>query len=292
MTLLDVARTTRRPAVSAVPAAAVELGLLISLFLLYRAGRAAVADQYAAAAANAGAVHRFEQWLHLPSEATLQAAVPQWLLQVANGYYVGVHFPLMIAFLVWGWHRRPRAEYRWARNLLLTLTGAALVVHVAFPLAPPRMFPDWGFVDTMAVFGPNAYAGASGGSVNQLAAMPSLHVGWALLIAYVVARTASRRLAALAGAHVVVTVLVVVVTANHFWLDGVVAAALLTAAALVHPRPDREAAPAPVVERRRAVRRHAAQVRWASWSRTGSTRRRVGGPVPVAVEVSRRSRAG
>ena len=135
--------------------------------------------------------------------------------------------------LSWATASWPRAEYQWARNLLIGLTGAALVVHVVYPLAPPRMFPQWGFTDTMATLGPNAYAGASGDLANQFAAMPSLHVGWAALIAYVVARTGPRWLALLAAVHVLVTFLVVVVTANHYWLDGVVALLLLAAAALV-----------------------------------------------------------
>ena len=103
------------------------------------------------------------------------------------------------------------------------------------------MFPQWGFVDTMATFGPNAYAGTSGAMANQFAAMPSLHIGWAALIAYVIHRTGPRWLAWVATAHLVVTVLVVVVTANHYWLDGVVALVLLAGVALVirRPGPDR-----------------------------------------------------
>ena len=139
----------------------------------------------------------------------------------------------MVAFLVWGYLYRPRAEYRWARNLAIALTGTALVAHIVFPLAPPRMFPQWGFVDTMGTLGPDAYAGASGDLANQFAAMPSLHVGWAALIAYVVHRTGPRWLAWLATAHLAVTVLVVVVTANHYWLDGVIAVVLLAAISVV-----------------------------------------------------------
>ena len=126
----------------------------------------------------------------------MQGLVP-WdsLLHAANIYYFSVHFPSMIAFLVWGYLFRPRAEYHWARNLVIALTGSALVVHIVFPLAPPRMFPQWGFIDTMTTFGPNAYAGTSGAMANQFAAMPSLHIGWAALIAYVIYRTGPRWLA-------------------------------------------------------------------------------------------------
>jgi hypothetical protein len=152
------------------------------------------------------------------------------VFRAADVYYTGVHFPLIVLFLVWGFARRPAPEYEWARNLLVLQTGTALMIHLAFPLAPPRMFPQWGFTDTMTVLGPSPYDGASGAIANQFAAMPSLHIGWAVLIAYVVARTGPRWLAWIAGTHAAVTVLVVVITANHWWLDGVVGVLLLVLA--------------------------------------------------------------
>ena len=99
------------------------------------------------------------------------------------------------------------------------------------------MFPHWGFLDTMTTYGPSAYDGASGALVNQYAAMPSLHIGWAVLIAVVVCRTGPRPLAVLACLHALTTVAVVTVTANHWLLDGLVAVALLGVALLVVPRP-------------------------------------------------------
>jgi hypothetical protein len=228
----SVRRVARRARPTLLPAL-LELALVAVLFEVYRLGRLLARGDEPAAREHATWVHHVEGLLHLPSEASLQALVPDQVLHLANVYYVSVHFPAMVAFLVWGYLFRPREQYLWARNLLMTLTGTALVVHIVFPLAPPRMFPHWGFVDTMTTFGPNAYAGASGAMVNQFAAMPSLHVGWAALIAYVVWRTGPRWLAVVATAHVVVTVLVVVVTANHYWLDGIVALALLTVAARI-----------------------------------------------------------
>jgi hypothetical protein len=234
--------TVRRAARRVGPAllrALLELVLVAVLFELYRFGRLLARGQEAAAYEDAVDVHRLEGLLHLPSEAMVQSWVSPDLLHLANVYYVSVHFPAMIAFLVWGYLFRPRAEYRWARNLVIALTATALVVHIVFPLAPPRMFPQWGFVDTMAAFGPDAYAGASGDLANQFAAMPSLHVGWAALIAFVVYRTGPRWVAALASVHVVLTVLVVVTTANHYWLDGVVALLLLGAVVVVLEPPAR-----------------------------------------------------
>jgi PAP2 superfamily protein len=269
-----VRRIARRARPTLLPAA-LELALVAVLFEAYRLGRLLARGDEVAAHEHAALVHRLEGLLHLPSEAGLQAVVPEAVLHLANVYYVSVHFPAMIAFLVWGYLFRPRAEYVWARNLLVTLTGTALVVHVLFPLAPPRMFPQWGFVDTMGALGPNAYAGASGALVNQFAAMPSLHVGWAALIAYVVLRTGPRWLAAVAAGHLVVTVLVVVVTANHYWLDGLVALVLLAVAvALVRPAAAQTGSRSALVSTRAAgaVSRQASKVSSASSSRSTASR--------------------
>jgi hypothetical protein len=215
-----------------------ELALLAALYLLYRVGRMVIVGQEAKARANAEFIRRSQDWLHLPSEALIQADLgSQTLYRLANTYYVSLHFPIAISFLLLGYLLRPRAEYRWARNLLAVQTGLALSIHILFPLAPPRMFPGWGFLDTMTVYGPSAYGGAVAAAANQFAAMPSLHVGWAVLIAYVVVRTGPRRLAVPAVLHALITVAVVVVTANHWWLDGVVAVGLLGLALAIFPQP-------------------------------------------------------
>ncbi len=250
MALLNPSRApavVRRTVSSVAPTvlrALLELALVLVVFELYRAGRLLARGESAAAYEHALQVHHLERALHLPSEAWVQSLVPwESVLHAANVYYFSVHFPTMIAFLVWGYLFRPRAEYRWARNLVIALTSIALVVHIVFPLAPPRMFPQWGFVDTMAAYGPNAYSGASGAMANQFAAMPSLHIGWAALIAYVIHRTGPRWLAWIATGHMLLTVLVVVVTANHYWIDGLVALLLLAGVVLVmrHPGPGRNA---------------------------------------------------
>jgi len=208
-----------------------EVALAAGLFLAYKLGRVVSRGDDSLALDHARLVHRAQDVLPLPSEAGIQAAVSfEPLLRAANVYYTYVHFPLITVFLLWGLLRRPIAEYRWARNLWMLQTSAALVLHITFPLAPPRMFPQWGFVDTMTRYGPSPYEGTSGVLANQFAAMPSLHVGWAVLIAYVVVRTGPRWLAGLAIGHAVLTMAIVVVTANHWWLDAVVAVLLLAAA--------------------------------------------------------------
>lgn len=219
--------------------AGLELAIVATLYFAYRFGRLIGLGREDVAHTHAELVHQTQQLLHLPSEATIQSAVA-WIpdiYEMANRYYVALHFPVIIVFLLWGFFARPRSQYAWARNLLIVQTSLALLIHIAFPLAPPRMFPEWGFVDTMAVFGPNAYGGASASVANQYAAMPSLHIGWAVLIAVVLVRTAPRPLAALGVLHAAITVFVVVITANHWLLDGMVATALLGVGLLLFPAP-------------------------------------------------------
>lgn len=220
--------------------AALELFLVAVLYLLYKAGRTMIRGQEETAVMHAGEVRQIQSWLRLPDEAAIQASIDSepvvWLLNV---YYVSMHFPVTIAFLLIGYLFRSRADYRWARNLIVVQTGLALIVHMLYPLAPPRMFPEWGFTDTMAEIGPSAYDGASATVANQFAAMPSLHVGWAVLIAYVLVRTGPRWLACAGVAHALVTCAIVIITANHWWLDGAAAVALLGVALAVFPAPSR-----------------------------------------------------
>ena len=90
-----------------------------------------------------------------------------------------------------------------------------------------------GMVDTGMRYGQSVYGSVGGFNADQLSAMPSVHVGWALLVALVVVQVSRSRWRWLALAYPALTVLAVVVTANHFWLDGLVAALLLALVLLV-----------------------------------------------------------
>jgi hypothetical protein len=222
-----------------VPAGVRELGLVVALFMVYKAGRLVSGEQLAAALDGAAAVWSLERSLGLPSELALQQAVlpHDLLVRAANAYYAWVHFPLTAGTLIWVWFR-DRDSYLWIRRAMTVLTLGALVLHVVAPLAPPRMVSRLGFVDTGEVYGQSVYAADSavGGLANQLAAMPSLHVGWAAVVALAVVMIGRSRWRFVALAHPVVTALVVVVTANHWWLDGIVSLGLLAVAvALVRP---------------------------------------------------------
>ncbi|MFF9498481.1 phosphatase PAP2 family protein [Streptomyces sp. NPDC014656] len=223
-----------------------ELLLVTGLFLVYKLGRLLANGHETAAFRNADLVWDAERALHLPGEGAVQQLLlhGEPLVRVANTYYAAVHFPATIAFLAWLYWRRP-AHYVWSRRVLALLTGAALALHILVPLAPPRMLAAAGLVDTARVYGPSVYGAApeADSMANQFAAMPSLHFGWALMVAIGLIAATRSRLRRWWLLHPALTLLVVVGTANHYWMDALAAAALLGFALLVVPTPERPAVP-------------------------------------------------
>ncbi|MFI7542115.1 phosphatase PAP2 family protein [Actinoplanes sp. NPDC049599] len=221
------------------PRALPELALVVGLFLVYKLARILIQGRDDVAFANAWRVWDLERFLHLPDEVAVQHLFvgPGTLLETANAFYAYVHFPATAAFLLWMFLRRP-AHYRWARRSLAGLTAAAMVVHVLLPLAPPRMLTGTGMLDTGRLVGPAVYGDpATDTLTNQYAAMPSLHVGWALALAVTLLAVTRGRWRWAWLLHPALTLLVVVVTGNHYWVDGLVAAALYGLVLLACPWP-------------------------------------------------------
>jgi hypothetical protein len=160
------------------------------------------------------------------------------LAVLASYWYSALHYTVTPAVLVW-LHRRHPSSYRPARTALVGATLLGLVGFWLYPTAPPRMLSGDGFVDTLAQFSRWGWWSTDasapkgmGGLTNELAAMPSLHVGWAVWVGWYVYRHASSRVArTLAVAYPAGTALVVMATANHYLLD-VVAGAVLVAGAI------------------------------------------------------------
>ncbi|MCF3183243.1 phosphatase PAP2 family protein [Streptomyces polychromogenes] len=225
-----------------------ELLLVAGLFAVYKAGRMLSTGRTEEAHHNAVRVWDAERALHLPGEGAVQRLLlhSDTAVHAANTYYAAVHFPATVLFLAWLYLRRP-GHYLWTRRVLAVLTAAALALHLSFPLAPPRMLEAAHLVDTGQVYGPTVYRAAPDADTmaNQFAAMPSLHFGWALMLALGMIAATRSRWRALWLLHPLATLLVVVGTANHYWVDAIVATLLLGAALLLIPRPV-AAAPGPL----------------------------------------------
>ena len=208
-------------------AAAREVTLVASLYAGWQLIGTLTQRNVDGATAHARAIWHAQQALHLPSELALQQAVLPypWLVQLCNSYYLYGHLNPVIGLLAWVWLRY-RAAYPRVRLLLGLLTAAAFVMHFV-PVAPPRLMPELGFRDVALEYGQSVYGSFGSGIPGQLLAMPSLHVGWAVLLAYVVVTTSRSRWRWLSVLHPVAMTLDVTVTANHWWADGVVAVVLL-----------------------------------------------------------------
>jgi len=174
-------------------------------------------------------IERVEKDLWLPSEASIQRHFihDTWLTKAADFYYATMHFTGLFVFLLWLFLRH-RERYRPIRRVLALTTLACLLIQL-IPVAPPRLLP--GYVDTARLHGMSVYG--LGFDADQLSAMPSVHVAWAVLIAIAVAGVAHGPWRWIGAAHAAITLFVVVVTANHFWLDGIVAVAVLGVCALL-----------------------------------------------------------
>ena len=210
-----------------------ETAVVLSLYAFWMKGADWAVTRAGGATGHGLWIWRVEHDVHLPSEVWVQHLVlphPLWV-QAVNGFYAIVHVPALIIFLVWLYFRHPERYSRW-RNVGAVLTGACLLIQM-IPVAPPRLLPQLGFVDTAVRYGQSVYGTGGIKIAPQLAAMPSVHVGWAIFIAVAVISVSPSRWRWWVLAHPVLTMLAVVATANHWWLDGIVAGALLPVAMAV-----------------------------------------------------------
>ncbi|MGF7233902.1 MAG: phosphatase PAP2 family protein [Frankia sp.] len=217
-----------------------QAGLIVGLFTLWQIVRILAIKKVAGGIDNGLWIYHHELDLHLPNEVTIENWFlgHPWLMRRANTFYAYVHFPAMSLFLVWLFLRH-RRDYPRVRDTIVMVTGSCLLIQMLVPVAPPRMLGGTGFTDEAVVLGQSVYGAFGQGIAAQLSAMPSVHVGWAALIAYEVIRISPSRWRWWIIAHPVITTLVVVATANHYWADGIVAVALLALADLIAWRLDR-----------------------------------------------------
>jgi hypothetical protein len=208
-----------------------EFTLVMSMLALWQYIGRFVHTRYLGAMERGRAIHVVERAFLLPPESSVQQLTLgyPWLVRGMNVYYAYAHLNGTAAFVLWMWWRH-RDAYPRVRALIVLSTLACFLIQIV-PVAPPRLLPDLGYVDTAMTYGQSVYGTYGSGMANQLSAMPSVHVDWAVIVAVFVWRCAPRGVRWLGPLHLTLTFLVVVATANHWWLDGIVAAALVGAAA-------------------------------------------------------------
>ncbi len=239
----------------------VEVASILVLYVLYEAGRGLVAGSVGIALRHADEIADLERQAHVFWEASVQRAVLHLpaLVGFLNVAYMSLHLgatALLLAWLYW----RHRRFFPLARNALIAATAIALVVHVAFPTAPPRMaFDDISDTVTSQMH-VNLSSHLLGVFYNPIAAVPSMHFGYAVLVGalvFLLARPWPAR--ALGAAYPLVVLVVIVATGNHFLFDALAGAAvmglgILVALAVVRgARLAREQRRSEALDRRRAA---------------------------------------
>jgi hypothetical protein len=228
----------------------VEAASVLALYAAYEASRGLVAGDRHVAVDHARAVTSFERTLHVFAEPSVQHAaqtVPG-LLTFLGGAYLTLHLSVTAALLLWLHQRRPAAFAR-VRTTLLIASAIALVGFVVFPTAPPRL-ASIGLADTVSGRHVDLNKGLISSLYNPFAAVPSLHIGYALIVGVAIVRFAGARIARIAGfLYSPFVLLVVVATGNHFFVDAAAGALVGAAAYLVarnieaRPRPHVQAIP-------------------------------------------------
>jgi hypothetical protein len=211
-----------------------ELSIIVLAYWLYSLSRNAIPEQASIAIRHGFGIARLQDALHLNAELSINHFVAghEWLAQVMDYYYASLHLLITMGVMVWLFVKRA-AVYRGARTVLVTTTLLGLAGFALYPLAPPRLLPGTGYLDTVVMF--HTWGSLASPSVaahsNQFAAMPSLHVAWALWCGISLFRNARTRLMRLAGlVYPLLTFAVVVGTANHYIIDAVAGAVVLGAA--------------------------------------------------------------
>ncbi|WP_247746040.1 phosphatase PAP2 family protein [Streptomyces oryzae] len=211
-----------------------EAAIISSVFLVWQIPARMSAGNLHTAVHRALWIYHWEQRLRLPDEVDWQQAVlpHPWLVQAANYYYAVMHFGAMATLLVWLFWRH-RTAYGPVRTYVVLVTVVSLLLQL-IAVAPPRLVTRLGFSDTGQRYGQSVYDTGPGSVVaDELSAVPSVHVAWAVVVAVVVIRVSRSRLRWLVIAHPLLTLVVIVVTANHFWLDAAAAVAVLGLCALI-----------------------------------------------------------
>jgi membrane-associated phospholipid phosphatase len=183
-----------------------------------------------------------ERTLHIFIEPSINAWAlnKHWLMDAADWTYLNGHFFVTFAVLVYLYLRRNQSFY-FVRNTLMVAMALALIGYAVYPTAPPRLMPEWGFTDTISQFllGSTGHIenSAMGAFTNAYAAVPSMHVCFAVLIGFSMAKLVSRRPAKIAWSlYPLFVTFVVVATANHYLTDVFLGALTAAAAVLLSKR--------------------------------------------------------
>lgn len=201
-----------------------EVTLFALALVVYQVSRALVVGEPWRAFRNAWGLIRWEKATGIFVELDIQQFFLDHLklITILNYFYISAHWIVTTLFFVWLYKSRPRV-YPYVRNAFFAANAAALAVFVVFPVAPPRLMSDPGFIDTLQrVSGIDLHAGRLASLFNPYAAVPSMHFGYAFMVGVVAAfLVRSWPLKALVLTYPAVVFLTITGTGNHYVLDSV-----------------------------------------------------------------------
>jgi hypothetical protein len=209
-----------------------EASILVAAYLAYEVVRRLVAPDSGDAFGHAFNIIRFEQELGIFFEPSLQRLIVDhhWLVTLFNWVYVWGYLPVISAAALYLYVRHHDFYTRY-RNAFLLSGAAGLLIFAMLPVAPPRMFPEFGFVDTVRL-NSSVYRSFEGSDlVNEFAAVPSFHFGWILLVGIALIQTNHHIL--VRGTAILLPLLMlaaVLFTANHYVIDAIIGGAIVLAA--------------------------------------------------------------
>jgi len=207
-----------------------EITVVLVIYAAYSLIQGGMEDREFLAIHNAYNVMDFETRLKIFWELGIQS----WflgsgsLIQIVNALYTFLFYPVLISFGIWA-YKCHRQQYSIARNALIISAAIGLPCFALYPMAPPRLLPELGFVDTLAKYQMVNYnSSLSVILVNQYAAMPSFHFAWTLLVGIATIYIAKTWWLKLAGILLpILTLVSIVATANHFFLDAIAGAIVI-----------------------------------------------------------------
>lgn len=204
-----------------------EFTTLVVLYGLYQLARGIVVGDPRDAVQHAHDVVTFEQSLHMFVEMRVQGAaraIPG-MAPLLGGAYLTLHLAVTGATLLWLHQRRPQA-FPSVRTTLVVASGLAVVGFLAFPTAPPRL-AGVGIADTVSGGYIDLNRGLVSSLYNPYAAVPSIHIGYAIVVGAALVRYSTSLLVRVTAALYPLFVLLVVIgTGNHFFFDAAAGAAV------------------------------------------------------------------
>jgi membrane-associated phospholipid phosphatase len=213
-----------------------QLLLFAGAYYLYRIVRGQVDGRAAAAFENARRLIDFERSTHTFVEPSIQAWATgsEWIIDIASYMYVNSHYMITTTALAFLYLAHNRSFY-FVRNMFMVAMFLALVGYVVYPTAPPRFMPEWGFEDSVAKFtGLPSDSATVNALYNPFAAVPSMHVAFALMIGWPLARLVRWRVLKVFWiVYPFMVTFVVISTGNHFWTDAALGAMVAGVSACV-----------------------------------------------------------